>query len=113
MPILSTLESTALPSHESHATPSGDIPTVTLADLNRAFHTILNHPENKRLIEEHIEKLAEQTLASRAAFENIGRLLLLFDSKGYKAKDGGVILALHPTWDMLRKVSKIAVVISP
>jgi len=108
MPIVSPLESTALPSQEN---PSGDIPKFTLADLNRAFHAVLDLPENKKLIEEHTEKLAEQTLASRAAFENIGRLLLLFDSKGYKNKEGHVILDLHPTWDILRKVSKILVVI--
>jgi len=100
MPIVSPLEPSSLPSHES---PSGDIQKITLADLNRAFHAVLELPENKKLIEDHTEKLAEQTLASRAAFENIGRLLLLFDSKAYKNKDGQVILALHPTWDILRK----------
>ena len=66
----------------------GDISSFTTADVNRAFHAVLDLPENKKLIEEHTEKLAEQTLASRAAFENIGRLLLLFDSKGTRTKMG-------------------------
>ena len=40
-------------------------------DVDRAFNTLLDLPENKDLIEGHIKKLTEQTLAARAAFENI------------------------------------------
>ena len=97
--ILSYLEDHVAKRLANHKTTSGDIP------INRAINDILDRPENRECIKEHIEKLAERTLASRAAFEKISSLLRLFDSKKYRTKDGHDIPTLHPTWDELRMVS--------
>ena len=113
MPLLSSLRCTALSYLEGNVTKrladrkaaSNNIPTSTKVNVNHAIDVVLDCPESRRSIEEYIGEFAEQTLASRAAFEQISRLLRLFDSKKFKTKDDHPIPVLRPQWDMLRKVS--------
>lgn len=58
-------------------------------------------------MEEHAKELAEQSLTSRTAFENISRLLSSFDSGKYKIVDGDAIPTLCHQWDLLRQVRQI------
>ena len=76
----------------------------TPEERERAFNTVLDTEKNKILIREHIVKLARRTLACRAAFENVGKLLASFDNQNFSTTDGRAIPELRPGWDELRKV---------
>ena len=119
-----TSETSAASSSKSPVTHPGDPPSVHASPKRyassvaskpptnatpaekpgRSLTAVLYADKNKTLIKEHVIKMAERTLACRAAFENVSRLLSLFDNRKSKTKDNLTTQDLRPGWDELYKV---------
>ncbi|KLO12372.1 hypothetical protein SCHPADRAFT_890856 [Schizopora paradoxa] len=71
-------------------------------DRDRAWNTVMDSEANQKLMKEHIEKLASETLAVRKAFEDIYHLLGDFDAYKFKDSEGNELEPLQPGWNGLR-----------
>jgi hypothetical protein len=73
-------------------------------EKGRALTTLMDDAKNKKLMQEHISKLAEETLTVRQAFQDIANLLIEFDSKQYSDGNGNKIASQHDGWKQLADV---------
>ena len=82
-----------------------DINNVDEDVKGRALNTLMDDENNKKLMKEHIEKLAKETLDVKQAFQDIASLLLEFDSKRYSDASGNPVPAQLNGWKGLSDVS--------
>jgi hypothetical protein len=70
----------------------------------RALNTLMDDAKNKKLMQDHIGRLAEETLTVRQAFQDIANLLIEFDSKHYSDASGTAVPAQYDAWKRLADV---------
>ena len=90
--------------HPSNSSPKPPTNATPAEKPGRSLTAVLCADKNKTLIKEHVITMAERTLACRAAFENVSKLLSLFDNRKSKTKDNLTTQDLRPGWDELYKV---------
>jgi len=81
--------------------------TLDPAAVDRALNTVLDSEMTKELIDKQIRGLAENTLKTRSAFEEISRLLGCFDSMRVRDAQNRTVETLRPGWETLRTVKAI------
>ncbi len=81
------------------------VKNTNVEDRNRAFNTIMDSDNNLKLVKEHIETLAAETLSVRAAFEDILHLLKDFDDMKFKDENNKEMAPIQKGWDALHIVS--------
>jgi hypothetical protein len=99
----------ALGSVDWSATKDSDPVIAVIKDIGddekgRALTTLMDDAKNKKLMQGHISKLAEETLTVRQAFQDIANLLIEFDSKQYSDGNGNKIASQRDGWKQLADV---------
>ena len=84
-----------------------EILTLDPVTVQRELNTTLDSETTRHLMVTQIRSLAEKTLKTRAAFENISRLLGNFDSMGLRDAQNNAVETLRPDWEILRTVSTV------